>query len=271
MSSKGIYTALSGAMAQSSRMDTLANNLANANTTGFKKDRQVFNEYLSAYEKLPDVIQVPKIPASIESFYDMQGGDRGYVNASGTYTDFAQGSLKATGNLLDVALDGSGFFEVLTPDGVKLTRNGSFTINESGQLVNQQGFPVLTAGSQDPTQRFINLNGSRNNITVAYNGEIFSQGQRVGQLSVVDVLDKDGLIKTGSSLYGFKPNYNSTLIPVNRPQVHQGFVEGSNVNVVEEMSQLIGTTRAFESTQQAIKAFDQMDGKLMNEVPKINT
>ena len=77
MSNKGIFTALSGAVAQSSRLDTLSNNIANVNTPGFKRDEQVFKEYLSAYEKAPDVIQVPKIPASIESFYDMQGGDRG--------------------------------------------------------------------------------------------------------------------------------------------------------------------------------------------------
>ena len=98
MSSKGIYTALSGAMAQSSKLDTIANNLANVNTTSFKKDRQMFQEYLTAYEKNPDVIAVPRIPASVESFYDMQGGDKSYVDSAGTYTNFDQGGLKQTGN-----------------------------------------------------------------------------------------------------------------------------------------------------------------------------
>ena len=82
MSNKGIYTALSGAIAQSQRLDTIANNIANSNTTSFKKDAQTFREYVTAYEKTPDVINVPKIPASIESFYDMQGGDRGYVDSA---------------------------------------------------------------------------------------------------------------------------------------------------------------------------------------------
>lgn len=267
MSSKGIYTALSGAMAQASRLDTLSNNIANSNTTSFKKDRQVFNEYLSAYEKLPEVIQVPKIPASIESFYDMQGGDRAYVNAAGSYTDFAQGSLKATGNLLDLGLEGSGFFEVLTPEGIRLTRNGSFTVSEDGKLVTKEGFPVLASGNQDPSQRQLNVE-NRRNITVSYDGEVFANGQRVGELSLVDVPDHDGLIKTGSSLYGLKPNLNQPVIASSKIKVHQGFVESSNVNIVEEMTNMIATSRAFESTQQAIKAFDQMDAKLMNEVPR---
>ncbi|MCB0363613.1 MAG: flagellar hook-basal body protein, partial [Bdellovibrionales bacterium] len=233
----------------------------------FKKERQVFNEYLSAYEKLPEVIQVPKIPASIESFYDMQGGDRAYVNAAGSYTDFSQGNLKQTGNLLDLALEGDGFFEVLTPEGPRLTRNGSFTINSEGRLVTKEGHLVLASGNQEPQQRFIQVEGKRN-ITVSYDGEVFSDGQKVGELSLLDVPDKDGLMKVGSSLYAFKPNYDQNIQRVTGIKIHQGFVEGSNVNLVEEMTDMIATSRAFESTQQAIKAFDQMDSKLVNEVPR---
>src|SRR4029078_9316323 len=105
MSGKGIFAAVSGATAQSSLLDTIANNLSNLNTASLKKDRQVFSEYLSAYEKAPDVIAVPRVPASIESFYDMQGGDNAYVNPAGTYTNFEQGGLRPTGSPLDLALD----------------------------------------------------------------------------------------------------------------------------------------------------------------------
>src|SRR4051812_1771409 len=106
MSTKGVYTAVSGAIAQSSRLDTIANNLANANTTAFKKDKQVFNEYLTAHEKMPDTMEVPRVPASVESFYDMNGGDKSFVDAAGTYTNFTQGTLKNTGSNLDMALEG---------------------------------------------------------------------------------------------------------------------------------------------------------------------
>jgi flagellar basal-body rod protein FlgG len=160
---KGVYTALSGAMAQSTKLDTIANNLANVNTPAFKRDQQVFQEYLTANEKPPEVIQVPRDVASIESFYNMQGGDKSYVDAKGTFTDYSQGGLKATGNTLDVAIDGKGFFEVATPGGVKLTRAGNFTMDGNGQLVTKEGHPVLRAveAGEDPATRVIRFEGNK--------------------------------------------------------------------------------------------------------------
>lgn len=267
MSNKGIFTALSGAMAQSSRLDTIANNIANSNTTGFKKDKQVFQEYLTANEKLPDVIQVPKVPASVESFYDMQGGDRGYVNASGTFTDHSQGNLRSTGNPLDVGLDGKGFFEVLTPRGVRYTRAGGFKISSNGLMVTKQGYPVLRNGTQDPLQRTIPI--STRNLTISYSGDIYEGGEFLGKLSVIGVQDPDSMRKEGQSLYSLKPNYGDQLRVPESTQVHQGFVESSNVNIVEEMTDMIQASRSFESTQKAIKAFDNLNGKLVNEVGKV--
>lgn len=267
MSSKGIFTALSGAMAQSQRLDSVANNIANVNTNAFKKDRQVFNEYLTTYEKMPDVIQVPRIPASIESFYHMQGGDKSYVNSSGTYTDFTQGQLKATGTPLDLGLEGAGFFEVLTPQGVRLTRNGSFQVDGLGRLVTREGHPVLSAGlGEDPEDRFIQLNS--HNVTISDNGDIYEGGGLVGRLSLVDVANQEALQKVGSSMFTLRENYEPELIAAPQAQVRQGFIEGSNVNIVEEMTNMIQANRIFESTQKAMKAFDDMDGKLVNEVPK---
>ena len=267
MSNKGIYTALSGAMAQSQKLDTIANNLANVSTTAFKKDKQVFNEYLTANEKQPDVIQVPRIPASIESFHDMQGGDRGFVDSAGTYTDFTQGVLKPSGNPFDIGLEGKGFIEVLSPDGVRLTRNGAFKIDNDGRLVTKEGHLVLRSGTgQDPAQRAINL--ENRNITISYNGDIYAGGEFAASLSLVNVNEPDALQKVGNSTYSFKPNYQVQLQPVTGVQVHQGFLEGSNVNVVQEMTDMIAATRVFESTQRAIKAFDSMNGRLVNDVPK---
>lgn len=266
MSSKGIFTALSGAMAQSQRLDTIANNIANANTASFKKDQQTFREYVTANEKQPDVIQVPRIPASIESFYDMQGGDRGYVDSSGSYTDFTQGQLRPTGSTLDMALEGKGMFEVLTPQGVRFTRNGQFKIDNNGSLVTKEGFPVLKEGSNDPGQRRITVEGR--NLTVSKTGDIYDSGNLVGRLSMVEFSNPDALQKTGSSMYQLKANYGETPIPANETQVQQGFVELSNVNMVDEMTDMISASRAFESAQKAMKAFDQIDDKLVNNVAK---
>lgn len=269
MGNKGIFTALSGAMAQSQRLDTIANNIANSNTTSFKKDQQVFKEYLTAHEKPPEVVQAPRVPASIETFYDMQSGDRGYVDAAGTYTSHEQGALKPTGSPLDFGLKGDGFFEVLTPRGPQLTRNGLFRISQNGQLVSKEGYPVLREGiGQPPGARVINIQSP--NLTVSQNGDIYEGGQPIGRLSLVTVPEKDGLQKVGSSLFSLKPNFEQQLIPANEVEVQQGFVEGSNVNIVQEMTDMIAATRAFESTQKAIQAFDQMNQKLVNDVPRSN-
>ncbi len=262
MSTKGIYTAVSGAIAQSQRLDTIANNIANSNTTGFKKDNQVFNEYLSAYEKPPDSMTIPRIPASTENFYDSQGADRAYVDAAGTYTSHTQGALKPTGSNLDLAIEGSGFFQVDTPQGTRFTRSGSLNIDGSGQLVNKEGLPMLLEGGQK-----INLQSS--NVTVSERGEIYDGQKLLGRLAVVDVQDKDAFEKVGNSLFQLKANSKETLKPADDCKVMQGFLEGSNVNIVEEMTNMIQASRAFETNQQAIKAFDQMDEKLVRDVAKL--
>lgn len=269
MSIKGVYTALSGAMAQSLQMDTIANNIANVNTPGFKKDSQLFNEYLTANEKPPTVIQVPRIPASIESFYDLQGGDKSFVDSKGTFTDFSQGSLKHTGNKLDVAIDGNGFFEIATPQGVKLTRSGNFTLDGNGRLVTKEGFFVLKSGGEGetPESRSISLTGL-GNVEVNDVGEIIQGTEVVAKLSLVDIVNKDALQKIGNSMFAFKPNQPPEIVEVKNPSVKSGFIETSNVNIVKEMTNMIQTQRVFESTQKAISAYDSMNDKLVNVVGK---
>lgn len=267
MSTKGVYTAVSGAMAQSSRLDTIANNLANANTTAFKKDKQVFNEYVTAYEKMPDTMEVPRVPASVESFYDMNGGDKAFVDSAGTYTNFSQGNLKSTGSTLDVAIEGKGFFEIMSPQGVRWTRNGSFQIDSTGRLVTKEGYPVLREGTGDPAQRTIQL--SDRNVTIAEHGGVYQGDNQVAKLSVVNFTDPDQIQKQGNSLYKLKENSTVTPIASNEARLHQGFVEGSNVNVVEEMTDMITAQRLFETTQQAVKAFDHMDEKLISGLGKL--
>lgn len=272
MSIKGLYTAVSGSMAQNLRLETTANNLSNVNTPGFKKDSQVFREYLTANEKPPDVIQVPKVPASIESFYDMQGTDKSYVDTLGTYSDFSQGGLKQTGNKLDLAIDGSGFFEVATPKGVRFTRNGSFSLDGQGQLVTKEGWPVLRKADAGipPEQRTIKLldGVASGSLAISEFGEVSIDGESLGQISLVEFADRNVLNKEGSSVYGLKPNHNQQFTSVERPSLKQGFIETSNVNIIQEMTDMISATRLFDSTQKAIQAYDSMADKLVNVVPK---
>ncbi len=269
MSIKGLYTAVSGSMAQNLRLETVANNLANVNTPGFKRDSQVFREYLTANEKPPSVIQVPKVPASIESFYDMQGGDKSYVEGVGTFSDFAQGGLKSTGNALDLAIDGSGFFEIATPNGVRFSRNGAFSLDGQGQLVTKEGWPVLKKADPGvaPDQRTLKIPVGAA-FAIGENGDVTIDGEVLGQISLVELSDRNALHKEGSSIYSIKPNMNPQITNVAHPNLKQGFIETSNVNIVQEMTDMISATRLFESTQKAIQAYDSMADKLVNVVPK---
>jgi flagellar basal-body rod protein FlgF len=272
MSVKGVYTALSGAMAQSQKLDTIANNIANVNTPAFKKDQLVFQEYLTSFEKDPPVMQVPKIPGSIDSFYHMNGADQSFVDLKGSFTDFTQGGLKHSGNPLDVAIDGEGFFEVATPQGVKFTRSGNFNIDGSGQLVTKQGFPVLrnAEAGVDPAERVIRLIPGGARPMIADNGDVIQNDEVVAKLAVVTIPQKDSLQKTGDSLYSFKANSTPEVQSSLSPSLKQGYLEMSNVNVVKEMTDMIQTHRIFESTQKAIGAYDQMTDKLVNIVGKTN-
>lgn len=262
--SKGIYTAVSGAIAQSARLDTIANNLANLGTHGFKRDQQVFREYLTSYEKgMPD-ITAPRIPASIESFYNMQGGDKSYVDLAGTATIFEQGILQQTGNPLDLAIEGDGFFEVETPNGTMMTRQGNFKMNALGELVNGQGHPVIL---EDGTNLTL-ANGSRE-IAVTPEGYIFVDNVVRGRLSIVSVENKDALHKIGNSLYVLRENFDPELLENPIFKIHQGYLESSNVNALQEMAEMINATRTFEATQKAIQAYDRMSEQLTKEVPRI--
>lgn len=270
MSTKGIYTALSGSLAQNLKIDTIANNIANVNTTGFKRDQQTFSEYLTAAEKEPEVIQVPRVPASVESFYDINGGDKGFVDSSGTYTNFEQGSLKFTGGKLDVAIDGKGFFEVMTPAGVQLTRAGNFTVDSNGQLVTKDGHAVLLEGANNmaPEQRTVRFSG-QSQPYIADSGEVFDGENKIGKISLINVLNPDSLQKTGNNYYGFKSNMAQQLENVAFPVLKQGFLETSNVNIVNEMTDMIQAQRVFEGTQKAIHAYDSMADKLINVVGSV--
>lgn len=269
MSTKGVYTALSGAVAQSLKLDTIANNIANVNTPGFKRDQQVFQEYITEREKEGTVINVPRIPASPESFYDLQGKDKSFVDLAGTYTDFSAGSVKATGNPLDLAIEGDGFFEIATPNGVQLTRNGSFRMDGNSRLVTGEGFPVLMEAEPGADVETRIITAENGQLRIENNGDILDGANNVlGRISLSRVTDKNALNKVGAQRYGFKPNFQPEVTPVANPQFLPGFLEASNVNIVKEMTDMIATTRVFESTQKAISAYDSMADKLVNVVPK---
>tara|TARA_Y100000768_G_C23991017_1_gene693010 strand:+ start:3024 stop:3923 length:900 start_codon:yes stop_codon:yes gene_type:complete len=279
VSLKELWVPLSGAKAQQRRVETIANNVANANTTAFKKDQAVFKEHLTAYEKGTD-IDLPNKEWAPEDFYRSYGAEKAHVKVDGTYTKFTQGQISPTNNPFDIALEGKGFIEVLSPNGIRYTRKGNLYLNNEGELVTDGGNRVLSSlvipegtpeerqaaleNAPDPKDRVIRVGNQPLNIN--QKGELHQQGNLVGKISIVEFKDLTALQKEGNSVFVNKSVDNradksSTL-------VHQGSLELSNVNPIQEMSKLIQAHRQLESIQRVIKTYDNMAGKAYNEIAK---
>ncbi len=277
---KNIWVPLSGQIAQQRKVETIANNVANANTPGFKKDQLVFEEHLTALTKGSDDIHIPRNEFSPDDFYHTQGGENAYVAVAGSYTSHEQGQLVPSNNPLDVALNGPGFIEVLTPQGVRYTRTGSFSLSKDGELVTNQGFKVLTPvemtaeelrgpASQSvptPAERILRLPHNQA-VSINLQGEVMTRQGAVGKISVVEFADVQALKKEGNALFINPDEANARRVGLSTT-TNQGFVENSNVNAVEEMSELIKAHRHFESIQKAINAYDSISGKAANDLAK---
>lgn len=269
---KNIWVPLSGQIAQQRKVETIANNIANANTAGFKKDRLAFKEQLTALTKGMDDIDIPNKEFSPDDFYHSQGNENAMVKVDGSYTVFEQGALKPTNNALDIGLFGKGFFEVLTPQGVKYTRKGNFSLSKEGEIVNDRGYKLLTKlqGAQPkeqipPEERILRILPNEK-ISISKEGEIFSKSGSQGLISVVEFKDIQALRKQGNALF-INPD-SENIVRESSTTLNQGFVEGSNVNAVREMSELIQAHRHFENIQKAISTYDSISGKAVNEISK---
>lgn len=288
--STGLYTAVSGAAARSHEVETVANNLANVDTVGFKKDQPAFKEYLATVEREHDAVDIPRGPIKDKEFYPLDGKDQSYVLVNGTYTSFKPGAIRVTNQALDVALDGDGFFEVSTPNGIRYTRQGSFKMAQDGLLVTSEGYPVLSAqpgglarslagveaqpGQGGPSTqggvvagRFINLREAKGPVSITSNGEVYSGGDMLGKISVVDFQDRLKLMKQGSTL--FTAAAPTEVFAPRATQIKQGMLETSNVNPVEEMTNLIKANRMFEHDMKVMKTYGELLGKEANDIGKL--
>jgi flagellar basal-body rod protein FlgG len=242
---QGMYTAASGAMAMSERIDMIANNLANVNTVGFKKDAvsyQEFQKTLDASMLYPGQFQ--------EKPQDVILGKQ--------FIDAVQGGFEDTHNPLDVAIMGDGYFVVNTPEGLRYTRGGNFTLSPEGLLVTQQGYAVQGEGGE------ITIGSGK--VTISEGGAIMVNGAQVDKLQVVKI-PKEGLERKGNSFYDAKAG--TATESVTNPDVRQGVLERSNVDPVIEMVGLITTQRAFDSFQKVIRAVNDTYSLSMRSVGSI--
>ncbi len=273
---KGIWPAVSGSIVQSQRLDVVANNLANVNTDGFKKSSIVFQQILSSSDLAQQGKGIPRRLYTEKDLHRLDGKDKAYVVMGGTFTDFSSGKIKVTGSPLDVAIDGSGFLEVLTPKGIRYSRGGSFRINPAGALVTLRGDLVLSKtrfNPQNAGQNLLNRGIYLDNKTpgstliINRNGEVYYGKKQVGELSVVDFVDKRLLLKEEGTLFTNKDNAN-----INRDArssgILQGMLETSNVNPIQELTALLKANRLFEANQNIIRNYGEIEKKAISDITK---
>lgn len=247
----GIYEVLSGALTQEKRLEVITNNLANVNTVGFKKDRPLFEEiHPLGADPAPSGSGVSPVPV--------------YAALRDIIPDLSAGPIRTTGEPLDVAVEGEGFFSIQTPQGVRYTRGGSFTLDAQGQLVTQSGFPVLgTGGPITLPPGSVNID-SDGKISVK-GTEVGAQATEVDTLPIVQFPESVRLKKVGETLF----EANGAGAPSIEGRLLQGALEGSNVNPVEEMISMIQVSRLYESAQKAIQTADEVASKAANDVGRL--
>ena len=259
---RGWYIGSSGMNAQQTRLDAISNNLANADTTGFKRDIAVsksFPELLMRRMGDDGVYETPFGSADVAPIIGKIGLG---VETNELYTDFEQGSFKQTSTHTDMALSGEGFFAVETPNGERYTRNGNFLVGKEGILVTKEGYPVLGENG------YIQVADDR--FTVNQDGMVYSEDdmELIDRFKIVRFDNERYLQKMGSSLYKDTDVTGAAYIAEGkeRPVVLQSYVETSNVNVVNEMVSMIEVNRAYEANQKTIQAQDTMMSTLWGKV-----
>ena len=233
--------ALSRQMTLRRQMEIVANNIASVNTTAFKGEKMMFR-----HEQV-------KSRGGESAF-----GDRiAFVRDIATVRDLTEGTFQNTGNPLDVALHGDGYFVTQSPDGERYTRNGHFRLDPAGQLVNDQGYPALSSAGQP-----IFFSVEDREITIARDGTVSTENGELGRLRVVTFDDEQALKPLGGGLY----STDQAPRDVERPDVVQGTLEGSNVEPVIELARMIEISRAYESVKNLIDREDERLRKVAREI-----
>lgn len=255
---RSLWIAKTGMEAQQTQLDAISNNLANVSTNGYKKSHAVFEDLM--YQNLRQAGGNSSEQTTLPTGLQMGLGTR----AVATARSFAQGNLQQSANPLDVAVKGSGFFQVQMPDGTTgYTRDGSFQVSSQGQLVTNNGY-VVNPGITIPTNAQSVTIGADGTVSVAIPGQ--ATPQTIGQLQLASFVNPAGLEPKGQNLYAETAASGTPTAGTpgtnGMGQLQQGFVETSNVNVVEELVSMIQTQRAYELNSKAISTSDQMLQKL---------
>jgi flagellar basal-body rod protein FlgF len=247
---RGLYTSASGMLAELTRNDVSANNLANINTAGYRKNVAVFKSF-------PEMLlQRMNDPGTVGGKPPVIGNVGTGVIVDDILTSYNLGQLKETSSPFDLALGGEGVFTVQTPNGERYTRNGSFTIDKDKNLITSEGYLVL--GEKGP----IKVTGK--DFVIESDGNINIDGKIIDKIKIVDFADKKSLVKEGDNLF-----QGQQAVTAETNQLMQGFLEIANVNPITEMVDMITILRAYEANQKAVQAHDTLLGKAVNDVGRV--
>lgn len=255
---RSLWIAKTGMEAQQTQLDNIANNLANSGTNGYKRSHAVFEDlmYQNLRQSGANTTDQTVLPTGLQVGLG--------VRPVATARIYSQGNLQQTSNNLDLAIKGDGFFQIQQPDGTTAyTRDGSFQLNANGQIVTNNGYTVLPGITIPSNAQSITI-GNDGTVSVTLPGQVAPQ--QVGQLQLASFVNPAGLDPKGQNL--FVETASSGTPNAGAPNANglgalqQGFVETSNVNVVEELVQMIQTQRAYELNSKAVQASDQMLQKL---------
>lgn len=255
---ESMYTAMFAAMTQEHRMDIIANNLANVNTTGYKTCRQAFEDVFISFAH--DNIREPMMNMRSKQMYP-NPDYYAKVRIAESRIDMSQGTLKQTGNPLDVAITGEGFFKIQDFKGdTYYTRDGTFHVNPEGVLVNTKGHRVLGDGGpiELPQNAKIFIDGR---------GQIYANNEQIGALQVVNVDKPEALTKFGHTYFQKPQDVEIAETPMpDESVISQGYLEAPNIEIVTEMVNMIETNRAFEAYQKVITTTGETDNRAISRV-----
>ena len=247
---RGVYTAAAGMMANQAAQDAIAQNLANAGTTGYKED-------IPRFESFQEALASRLSPADQASIGTLGSG----AGLKDETINFADGGLQQSGNPLDVAVTGDAALVIQTPQGLRLSRDGSLSMDARGTLVQTNGNAQVLGDNNRPIQ----IPAKAKDIVINPGGIVTADGVRVGKLRLAGLSAADSPVKMGDNLYAV-----TKMRPASPTSaLKQGFLESSNVNVVKEMVSMISIMRAYETNQKMMQSEDDATGKAVNEVSKL--
>lgn len=248
---RGLYTAASGMLINLMRQETIVHNLANARTTGYKADKMTATDFPS--------LLLTQVNGSAPG---PEVGEAGLgITMSSLTTDFSSGPMKLTDHPFDLAVAGEGFFQLQTPDGVRYTRDGRFSRDVNGLLLNANGYAVLGTGGP--------ITLPEGQPTISPSGSVFVDGEQVAQISLAAIEDTAQLTKEGETMFAAAGDNAVQVLPPEETKIYQGYLEDSNVDTTQMVTEMMTVLRAYQFSQKMVQYQDRILGRTVSEIGRV--